>query len=1034
MPRHLHRTTRRLSLQVLDDRRVLAALVGSVFHDANDSLRRDSEEVGLEKRLVYVDQNDNSKMDQGEPFALTGPGGSFSIDNLPDGDYAVRLFSGTNSQVQTTPSSAILLHDAVMRTDVTAAVPAIKLDAGTDSERTAPAVLASGASLQTIAADGTLSEPYDVGGEITQIVRLADGSLVVFANTSDGGQAWILDDALAGSAALGATGSESAVHSAGGDDLGRGVMVAGLSDSEEQGELWAFDAAGGTISATGVIVGSDAVVTGDSTPRSDDGPTRSVISEASVVDDGEGGMTQSLAISFWSNSAASMLGEPIVVSGASEVVAFSDQAGLLVLRTGDNLSVYDVDNNLAMLYSVDDTEPVAAIDANRGLLVTRSPRSFDDDGSTLDSGLRLIDSETGAVFADLPIDLSALDDLHSLALDDSMRSVVLTGAAGLVQLSLRKPAAARVTVAGGQAEPVAFGVQLIGSNDAPAYAETPVISGAEDTVFSVPLPSATDGDDELIILPLYPPEFGVATIGPDGQIEYTPDENFEGTDSLWVLVGDGRDFTETPVTINVTPVPDVPSGVTAGIDPVPENLPPGIAGGSSPIGIVGVIDVDAVNHFGVQILDLNRVPDERFQVVDLKIYFVGPEPLDAETEWLIPLIVSVDDPDSGGKLEFLTAISVLDEDDPITDITPDDATVNENSPGESITALGVIDQDVGQSHDLSVDDDRFEIVNRGLKLKDGVALDYEATQTVTVNVTAEHDEDSFTKAITITVLDQAETPENLELSNQTVNELEVAAVVGELTVDGNPAANGHSLTVNDARFVIEGSTLRLADNTFIERTPGLDDEILVEITATPITGGADGVTEEFVIAVVGHATPFHNGSYPEDVNRDEGVTAVDALAIINYLNAYGAGPVGEGDPSYGYDVNSDGFVTSLDALLVINELNAISTSTTGTVGNEPSGEPDAGSGNSKASKRIAKESDVPVPLQAPPISPRQRAIPQDFAIASLVDAISAKAVDSSAQESIDEAVAVISVDTPRMRDDATRADEVFGESEIDLLG
>ncbi|TWT52105.1 dockerin type I domain-containing protein [Allorhodopirellula solitaria] len=1033
MLRHRYRTPRRLSLQVLDDRRVLAAIVGGVFHDANDSLRRDSDETGLENRLVYVDQNQNAQMDQGEKFALTDGAGEFSIDGLSDGEYSVRLFSGTSSQVQTTPSSAEMLHDAVLRTDVATAVPAIVLDAGTPSQRTASAVLASSTSLQSVAADGTLSDPIDVGGSITHLSRLADGSLLVLSNTSDGGQAHLVDPTLSSLTDIGTVSTGLEIQSGGGDDLGRGLVVASPTGDSGQSELWSVDATEATLAATGVMVAENSVITSDSTPRTDDGPTRSVISHAALVDDGNGGTSEELAISLWSHSSASTLGEPIVVSGASEVVAFHDQSGLLVLRTGENLSVYDVDNHLASLYTIEDTESVAAIDGARGLIVALTSSSA---GDTAAAGLRLIDSETGSIVADMPIDVTAVGDLDSLSLDEDLRSVVLAGSAGIAQITLRKPAAAQVKIAGGQAERAAFGVRLIGSNSAPVYTETPVISTEEDSILSVPLPAAsdTDGGDHQIILPLYPPQFGTATIGPDGQIDYTPNADFEGTDTISILIGDGRDFTETEIQINVTPVPDIPSGVTAGINPVPENTPPaGTSGSWNPIGIVGVTDVDAVNNFDIRILDRNRVPDERFRVVDRDIIFVGPEPLDYETERLIPLIISVDDPDSGGNLEFLTAISIMDSDDPITDITPDDASVHENSPGEVVTGLGVVDQDVGQNHELSVDDDRFEIVSGALKLKDDVELDYEESDTITVNVTATHEDDSFTKAIELSVIDVHETPGDISLSNHSVLELQAGAVVGELTVDGNPAANGHSLTVNDSRFVIDGSTLRLADNTFLEHTPGVDDEILVEVTATPNFADADGVSEEFVIAVLENDNRFHNDSYPEDVNHADGVTAVDALTIINYLNAYGAGPVGEGDPAFGYDVNNDGFVTSLDALLVINELNAISAGATGTVNNEPSSEPDPNSDTPDASSRIANDPVVPVETQLPRVSPLRRSASQDLAIASLME-LSGSKVSGHSSDSIDETVAVISIEIPDRHGDEDRADEVFGETGIDLLG
>ncbi|MEM6979778.1 MAG: dockerin type I domain-containing protein, partial [Planctomycetota bacterium] len=70
-------------------------------------------------------------------------------------------------------------------------------------------------------------------------------------------------------------------------------------------------------------------------------------------------------------------------------------------------------------------------------------------------------------------------------------------------------------------------------------------------------------------------------------------------------------------------------------------------------------------------------------------------------------------------------------------------------------------------------------------------------------------------------------------------------------------------------------------------------------------------------------SPRFNSQLPEDVNGNNEVTAVDALQIINDLNARQSSEIGfdESDgPSV--DVTNDGRVTALDALLVINYLNS----------------------------------------------------------------------------------------------------------------
>jgi hypothetical protein len=71
---------------------------------------------------------------------------------------------------------------------------------------------------------------------------------------------------------------------------------------------------------------------------------------------------------------------------------------------------------------------------------------------------------------------------------------------------------------------------------------------------------------------------------------------------------------------------------------------------------------------------------------------------------------------------------------------------------------------------------------------------------------------------------------------------------------------------------------------------------------------------------------LHNQAMPEDVNGDQYVSPMDALAIINQLNATGySASLGEGEagaPSMFLDVNGDSQVSPIDALSVINTLNA----------------------------------------------------------------------------------------------------------------
>jgi len=67
-----------------------------------------------------------------------------------------------------------------------------------------------------------------------------------------------------------------------------------------------------------------------------------------------------------------------------------------------------------------------------------------------------------------------------------------------------------------------------------------------------------------------------------------------------------------------------------------------------------------------------------------------------------------------------------------------------------------------------------------------------------------------------------------------------------------------------------------------------------------------------------------SGEGPLDVNSDGAITPLDALNVINDLNAYGSREVAEGETvglDRAMDVNRDSFVSPLDALAIINYLN-----------------------------------------------------------------------------------------------------------------
>ncbi|WP_068606939.1 tandem-95 repeat protein [Paenibacillus swuensis] len=94
--------------------------------------------------------------------------------------------------------------------------------------------------------------------------------------------------------------------------------------------------------------------------------------------------------------------------------------------------------------------------------------------------------------------------------------------------------------------------------------DAPVALDLEDTtaedIPSIGQLSASDVDGDALVYSLNtPPTRGTAVVNPDGAYTYTPDANFNGTDSFTFLVSDGNGGNDTgTVTIAVTPVNDPP--------------------------------------------------------------------------------------------------------------------------------------------------------------------------------------------------------------------------------------------------------------------------------------------------------------------------------------------------------------------------------------------------------------------------------------------------------------------------------------------
>ena len=86
-----------------------ASISGLVFNDLNSNGKRDSDETGLAKVTVYLDVNNNKKIDANEKSTTTDGAGNFSFANVAPGAYIVRQIMPIGMS-QTTPVQSFGIH------------------------------------------------------------------------------------------------------------------------------------------------------------------------------------------------------------------------------------------------------------------------------------------------------------------------------------------------------------------------------------------------------------------------------------------------------------------------------------------------------------------------------------------------------------------------------------------------------------------------------------------------------------------------------------------------------------------------------------------------------------------------------------------------------------------------------------------------------------------------------------------------------------------------------------------------------------
>jgi uncharacterized protein YaiE (UPF0345 family) len=261
--------------------------------------------------------------------------------------------------------------------------------------------------------------------------------------------------------------------------------------------------------------------------------------------------------------------------------------------------------------------------------------------------------------------------------------------------------------------------------------------------------------------------------------------------------------------VDVTDVNEAQTDFVIGGDAANENVAGAI------IGDLAVADPDASDSPSFQ------VSDSRFEVVDGQLKLKDGVSLDHESEPVVSLTVTATD-SAGHQIEQTVAVTVGDVNEAPTDLDLSANVLVENVAGAVIGTLSAVDPDAGDSHTFELSDSRFEVVNGQLKLKDGIALDFETEPSLNVIVIATDSAgNNVQENFSLSVADANEAPSVTGTDGAVVNH------IVDTSESYDPQSSG---AVGDYLHGNNGSPLSMADIS-----SSVSTEDLTVFATTPVT-------------------------------------------------------------------------------------------------------------------------------------------------------------------------------------------------------
>jgi hypothetical protein len=906
---------RRLVFDSLEDRRLLAGLDVFVFEDTSNLPAAPSGNVPLEGQVVYLDQNNDSLFQSNEPWLSTNANGLARFEQLPLGEATPRLLGDNSSRIQTSPFGAAGFGRLIP-------VASSELVGWADDDQYWQF---ADSHLSLVDAETLLVEKTFGLPETLSSVAIHGDFAVGILGSPTNSELITIDLETGDTTRVPASQNRSwlALHV-----IDSQIFAQSASLIEGGNLVWIPP---GQTSFPAAVPGS--VIHENSEVFTNSESRQIAIVTNATADESTGNELALMQLDINARQ-ISTIGQREFVSpiqtltmrGDGQMIAIGIDSSVRVLATNATL------NDVAHLSSA--TLPLAFDTARDVLFAVNNVGEIDaystSDWSTSYTFQPRVEAET-------PLGTSILAGLDSP--DD--RTIALATASGIYTHSVAVVVNRPISIRDERHGHVAIGLSTIGQNSRPTWTAPGVRTIAEDTSLSL------DGDflqslvadldaDEVFFFAESGPTNGRLQMSPLGEIDYRPDENFEGVDTFRVRAFDGRDWSDPQViSVAVIGVNDAPSRIIADVLSVPENHLENFE-----LGTISVIDPDSDAEYTLS------VNDPRFITIGNRLFAAPNHPMDFESTPIIELPISAFDlhhPDD--SITETITITVSDQNDAPTAIEIDSLNVDENAPGQMIGRVSVVDPDANDMHRWEISDDRFFVFQNELRLRDDVSLNYEHQSSIEITATVIDQNgagDAIVRQWIVSVNDQDDPTVGIQMTESRILEKVQGFRIGDITVIDEDTDEIFDLTLSDSRFTVVDRVLRLKPNSMVDRAVD-GDSLTVVATATSQATGKQ-TTQEFYFSIARNDAPWQNPRNPLDVDNDGQITPRDPLVIIHHINRNGIHPLdGSPDPEGEaggdfIDVNGDGVVTAQDVLIVIHRLN----------GNQPtnSGEDGSGEGGS----------------------------------------------------------------------------------------